>query len=79
LPEKREYLNIIRRVGVYRKLLSKEYSAKLHAKGIEVDSWAADNAEELREMLDNDVDTITSNAPDRIVGLLKPHNPKENQ
>jgi len=71
-PEKREYLKIIRRVGVWRELLSKEFSAKLHARGIEIDSWAADNEEELRHMLDCDVDTITSNAPDRIIGLLKP-------
>ena len=28
--------------------------------------------EELRRMLDCDVDTITSNAPDRIIHLLKP-------
>ena len=72
LPGKREYLNIIRRVGIWRELLSKTYCAKLHALGIEVDSWAADNAEQLRAMLDCDVDTITSNAPDRIIGLLKP-------
>lgn len=72
LPEKEGYLKLVRRVGVSRGELSGAFSAKLHALGIEVDSWAADNEEELRRMLDCDVDTITSNAPDRIIHLLKP-------
>ncbi len=72
LPEKKEYLRIVRRVGIWRKNLSKKFSARIHSLGIEIDSWAADNEEELRTMLDCDVDTVTSNAPDRIIGLLKP-------
>ncbi|MBS1368467.1 MAG: hypothetical protein HPZ91_00800 [Lentisphaeria bacterium] len=66
-PEKREYLKIVRRVGIWREKVSAEFSRKLHALGIEVDSWAADNEEELQRMLDGDVDTVTSNAPDRII------------
>lgn len=71
LPEKEGYRRLVRGVGVPRQELSRAFSAKLHALGIRIDSWAADNEEELRQMLDCDVDTITSNAPDRIIPLLK--------
>lgn len=72
MPDKQEYLKLVRRVGIYVKEVSKSFSAKLHARGIEIDSWAADNEEDLKLMLDSDVDTITSNAPDKIIKFLKP-------
>ena len=70
-PEKREYLKLIDRVGISIGCISAEFSRKLHALGIAVDSWSADTPEQLQKMIDAGVDTFTSNAPDRVLDRFR--------
>ncbi len=67
LPQNRELLKLIGRVGIFREKMSRELTARFRDLGIEVDSWAADNEAELDRMLQAGVDTVTSNAPNRIL------------
>lgn len=70
-PEKREYLNLVDRIGVSIGNVSAKFSRRLHELGIEVDSWAADTPEQLQKMIDAGVDTFTSNAPDRVLARFR--------
>lgn len=66
-----ETYSILDRVGIWRNTLTPELVKFFRDRKIYVDTWAADNEEQLDQVMALEVDGITSNAPDIIIGILK--------
>ena len=59
------------RLCIWRNALSKEAIDRFHTMGIEVDTVPVDNAAQLDEILPYDLDSITTNAADVVIPLLR--------
>lgn len=52
-------------------VVTSRFIAAAHALGLRVDVWTIDEADEMRRLLDLGVDTIMTNRPDVLAGILK--------
>ncbi len=59
------------RICIWREQLTHEEIKQAHAGGIEVDTVPVDNAEQLDRILPFDLDTVTTNAADVLLPLLR--------
>lgn len=67
-PDVYDYLH---RLCIWRHAIDAEAVKRFHEMGIEVDVCPVDDAEQLDAITELDVDTITTNAPDVIMPLLR--------
>lgn len=55
----------------YYKFLTAENVAELKEKGLEINTWTVNEKEEIREMIERDVDSVIGNYPDRVREVQK--------
>lgn len=58
-------------IHVYYKNINLGLVEEAHSKGLEVEAWNPDEAEEMKRMIDLGVDVISSNRPDILLSLLR--------